>query len=219
MTLLLLFLVGCDDAAPPAVAPAAPPVAPPAATPTSPPPLTPDSSGEPETRWELDAPGGGGGAPLGADFFIGPDVVGATTFVGEVGGAVGFSLALTRPSNAVACTVPFPVAPKMKGRGRVRVRSVQPGPGPYQGFTAEVRNYDPKGVLVPGPGSQYIPLQVWREPADWVEFDTAFTPPDHTTNAKICLRFVDATGEVDVDWLGVAGVSAGAVVAEGTEGR
>lgn len=215
MTLLLLLLA-CGGNAP---TPPAAPVAPPVATPTPPAPVVAPTGDLPETRWELDAPGGGGGAPVGADFYIGAEMVGSSTYVGELGGAVGFTLTVTRPSNAVACSQPFPVVPKMVGRGRVRVRDVQPGPGPYQGFTAEVRNYDTKGVLVPGPGSQYVSLQVWRERSDWVEFGVPFTPPEHTDNAKICLRFVDATGEADVDWLGVSGVALGPAVAEGTDAR
>lgn len=165
------------------------------------------------TRWELDQPGGENGAPLGASFLVPPGTPGAETFAGDLGGASGYRLAVRQPSNAVVCTEPFPVGGKMLGRGRVRLTEAQAGGGAYSGFTAEVRSYDAAGALVSPSSSQFIPLQVWKAPGAWAEFEAPFTAPERAATARLCTRFVESTGVAEVDWLGVAG--AGDAVAEG----
>lgn len=167
------------------------------------------------TRWELDGPGGGGGAPQGATFYIPPGTPGVRTHVGDIDGAKGFSLEVDAAANALACSDPFPITGKALGQGRVRVRAIQAGSGPYQGFTAEVRSYDPSGGLVPGTSSQYLPLKVFKATGDWSDFSAPFTPPPGAATGKVCVRFVESTGAVDVDWLGVAPVGVDAVVEGG----
>lgn len=158
-----------------------------------------------EKRWDLDQPGGTAGAPAGAAFFLAPGTEGATTKVGDLGGASGFNLTVTKPGNALACTEPFPAAGKMEAKGRARVKEIAAGGGAYSGFTAEIRSYDATGGLVPAPGSQYIPLNVWKQPGDWQEFQVGFTAPPGAVTGKVCVRFVESTGSADVDWLAVAG--------------
>lgn len=174
---------------------------------------TPMSATAGGTRWELDQPGGENGAPLGASFLVPPGTPGAETFAGDLGGARGYRLAVRKPSNALVCTEPFPVAGTMRGRGRVRLTEAQAGGGAYSGFTAEVRSYDAAGALVSPPGSQFIPLQVWKVPGAWAEFEVPFTAPERAATARLCTRFVESTGVAEVDWLGVAGAED--AVAEG----
>lgn len=167
-----------------------------------------------QIRWDLDGPGGENGAPSGAAFYVPPGVDGVKATAGDVGGATGFALTVDKPANALACSVAFPATGKMEASGRVKVTKVQAGGGQYAGFTAEVRSYDAGGALVPGPGSQYIPLNVWKAAGDWSEFQVGFTTPAGATTAKICTRFVDSTGAASVDWLAVSGSAPAPAVAE-----
>lgn len=161
------------------------------------------SGGAEEVRYDLDLPGGGAGAPMGAEFFLPPGTAGVRTNVGDVGGAKGFALEVDSPANALVCTKPYATGGKVTARGRVRVRAVDAKGGPYQGFTAEVRSYGAGGALVPGVGSQYTPLRVWKEAVDWEEWEVAYSAPPGAATDKVCFRFVEATGKADVDWVAV----------------
>lgn len=162
-------------------------------------------------RFDLDAPGGGSGAPTGADFFVPPGTPGVETKVGDVDGGTGFSLTVTQPGNALACTSPFPTKAKMVAKGRVRVRDVKSDGRPWTGFAAEVRTYDAAGALVSPAGTQFVPLRTWKAAGDWAEFTQPFEPPAAAANGKVCLRFPESTGAADVDWIEVAEVVGDAV--------
>jgi hypothetical protein len=164
-------------------------------------------------RFDLDAAGGGNGAPQGADFFVPPGTPGVETKVGDLGdGAMGFSLTATQPGNALACTQPFPTKAKMVAKGRVRVRDVKTDGRPWTGFSAEVRTYDAAGALVSPPTMQFVPLRTWKAAGDWAEFTQPFEPPNGAANGKVCVRFPESTGAADVDWFEVAEVVDDAVV-------
>lgn len=170
----------------------------------------------PTTRFELDQPGGGSGAPMGADFFIPPGIAGVSTRVGplENSTASGFAFTVSQPGNALACSQAFPVTGggTMWAQGSVRVREVSSDPRAFAGFTAEVRSYDGAGALVSPPGSQFTSIQVWKAPTpDFAPFGKEFTVPDKAATAKICLRYAETTGAADVDWLGITVQGAPAV--------
>ena len=180
----------------------------------------------PTTRFDLDEAGGGGGAPKGADFFIPAGIAGVSTRVGalENSTATGFSMTVSQSGNALACSSLFPVSggSKVWAQGSVRVKDLKSDARQFAGFTAEVRSYDAANALVSPPGSPFLTVQVWKAPsADFAPFGKEFTAPEKATNAKICLRFAESTGSVDVDWLGVTTESAptvadGAPVPDGT---
>lgn len=171
----------------------------------------------PTTRFELDQPGGGSGAPMGADFYIPPGIAGVSTRVGalENSAASGFAFTVSQPGNALACSQAFPVTAggSMWAQGNVRVRDISADPRPFAGFTAEVRSYDATNALVSPPGSQFTSIQVWKAPTpDFAAFGKEFTVPAKAATAKICLRFAETTGAADVDWLGITVQGAPAVV-------
>jgi hypothetical protein len=175
---------------------------------------------EPTTRFELDEAGGGGGAPKGADFFIPAGIAGVSTRIGalENSAATGFTLTVSQPGNALACSSLFPVSAASKGwaQGSVRVRDVKSDARPFTGLTAEVRSYDAANALVSPPGSPFVTVQVWKSSSpDFAKFGKEFTVPDKATTAKLCLRFAESTGSADVDWLGVTTESA-PTVADGS---
>lgn len=153
-------------------------------------------------RWDLDQPGGGAGAPAGADFFV-PQGAGAKTKIGDLGGGTGFALELDQAGNALACTQSFALTGKMQARGRVRARDVKSDARAWTGFVVELRAYDAGGTLVPAATMQYMPLSTVKAPGDWAEFAQPFVPPAGAANGKLCARFAEATGKADVDWLAV----------------
>ena len=168
---------------------------------------------EPTTRFDLDEAGGGGGAPKGADFFIPAGIAGVSTRVGalENSTATGFTLIVSSPGNALACSSLFPVTAgsKVWAQGSVRVRDVKSDARQFAGFTAEVRSYDAANALVSPPGSPFVTVQVWKSSsADFATFGKEFAVPDKASSAKLCLRFAESTGSADVDWLGVTTESA-----------
>ena len=117
------------------------------------------------------------------------------------------------PANALVCTKPYATGGKVSARGRLRARAVDAKGGAYQGFTAEVRSYGADGALVPGVGSQYTPLRVWKAAGDWEEWEVAYTAPPNAATDKVCFRFVEATGKADVDWVAVLAAPAAAPLA------
>ena len=173
----------------------------------------------PTKRFELDEPGGGAGAPVGADFYIPKDAVGVTARAGAIDGthASGFTFEVTQPGDALVCSSPFPVAGggTMWAQGSARVRAVGADGRAFTGFSAEVRAYDAKDQVVAGPHGAFLPVRVWKAPTVGVAGDPELSPfgkevvvPAGAVNAKICLRFAEATGAADVDWLGVTQAAA-----------
>jgi hypothetical protein len=178
---------------------------------------------EPTTRFDLDEAGGGGGAPKGADFFIPAGIAGVSTRVGalENSAATGFTLTVSSPGNALACSSLFPVTAgsKVWAQGNVRVRDVKSDARQFAGFTAEVRSYDAANALVSPAGSPFVTVQVWKSSsADFAKFGKEFTVPDKAATSKLCLRFAESTGSADIDWLGVTTESA-PTVADGANGN
>ncbi|MSP55673.1 MAG: hypothetical protein EXR69_08745 [Myxococcales bacterium] len=168
----------------------------------------------PTKRFDLDEPGGGSGAPAGADFFIAKGTAGVTTHVGEIDGthAAGFSLDVSQPGDALVCSHAFDVVggATVWPQGGLRVRSVTADTRAFTGLSAEVRAYDQENVLVSPAEGAFVPLQVWKFPTpgpsgtpELGRFGKEITVPTGAVTAKICLRFAEATGGVDVDWLGV----------------
>lgn len=150
-------------------------------------------------RWELDTPGPSG-VPEGFDFMLPPGTRGAS-LVTEAG-AIRFET--TAVSNALACSQPFSVAPGMLFRGRYRLRDLQTDARSWTGFVAEVRTYDMIGGLASPAGLPFSVLQTWKAPTpDWAEFESAFAPPTGAVTGKLCFRFVESTGAVDLDWVAV----------------
>lgn len=168
----------------------------------------------PTKRFDLDEPGGGSGAPAGADFFVAKGAVGVTTHVGAIDGthASGFSFDVSQPSDALVCSHAFDVVggENVWPQGSLRVRSVSADTRAFTGLSAEVRAYDAKDVVVSPADGPFVPLQVWKFPTpgpagtpELGPFGKEITVPTGAVTAKICLRFAEATGGVDVDWLGV----------------
>ncbi|MES2641961.1 MAG: hypothetical protein V4850_20900 [Myxococcota bacterium] len=150
-------------------------------------------------RWDLDTPGPSG-APEGFDFMVPPGTRGASIVTDD--GAIHFET--TAASNALACSQPFSVAPGMLFRGRYRLRALETDTRAWTGFVAEVRTYDMIGGLASPGGVPFTVLQTWKAPtADWAEFESAFAPPTGAVTGKLCFRFVESTGAVDLDWAAV----------------
>jgi hypothetical protein len=163
-------------------------------------------------RWDLDQPGGSRGAPLGFEFLIPPGTTGVTldTDLGaDEGDARGAHIRVTTKGNAVICSEGFAAASGMVGRARVKVREVESDARPWTGFVVEVRTYDLVGGLVSPGGGPFTLLRALKEPADWQDVAVAFAPPAEATTAKLCLRFVEATGDALVDWAAVGGAEGG----------
>ena len=154
----------------------------------------------PVTRWELDAPGGTGGAPMGFEFLIPPGTQGTTAKAGPVDGGAGFTFAVSQAANSLACSQPVPVNGPMRTGARVRVTDIKADGRAWTGFTAEVRTYDGAGALVSPAGSQFITVATLKNTGDWQEIAKSFTAPTGAATAKLCFRFVESTGSAEVDW-------------------
>lgn len=154
-------------------------------------------------RWDLDE-AGPIGAPPGTTFVLPAEAAASSLRVDALeGGATGVRIEVPSPGNALLCTEPFAAAPTLRARARVRTAAVA-GPGKAgTGFVAEARCFDPSGTLAPGPVGPYLRLGEWTEPTAWVELDAEIQPPPTAATAKLCFRFVDATGVAEVDWIEV----------------
>lgn len=150
-------------------------------------------------RWELDE-AGPSGAPEGFEFSVPPGTRGASLTTADK--SVRFET--TAASNALACTQPFSVAPGMRFTGRYRIRELTTDARDWTGFVAEVRSYDMIGGLASPQGVPFTVLQTWKAPTgDWAEFESPFAPPKGAATGKLCFRFVESTGKVDIDWAAV----------------
>jgi hypothetical protein len=157
-----------------------------------------------EKRWELDATGGGNGAPVGFDFILPPTAPGVKATAGDVGGgAKGFRLEVTQAGNALACSEKFPVAGTQVLRARVKIEQVKADARAWTGFVTEVRTWDAAGALVSPPGAQYTTLDTARTAGDWREIEVSFAAPARAVEGRACVRFVESTGNAAVDWMAV----------------
>lgn len=154
----------------------------------------------PVTRWELDAPGGGGGAPQGFDFLIPPGTPGTSAIAGPVEGGTGFTLSVSQAGNSLACSQLFPVSANNRVRARVRLSDIKTDARLWTGFVAEVRTYDGANALVSPAGTQFTTIGTLKTKGDWVELDKGFAAPSGAASGKVCFRFVESTGNVEVDW-------------------
>ncbi|MDP2308815.1 MAG: hypothetical protein Q8P18_22530 [Pseudomonadota bacterium] len=154
----------------------------------------------PVTRWELDLPGGGGGAPEGFDFLIPPGTPGTSAVAGPVAGGTGFTFNVSQASNSLACSQLFPVSANNRARARVRLSDIKTDARAWTGFVAEVRTYDGANALVSPSGSQFTTIGTLKTSGDWVELDKGFAAPPGAASGKLCFRFVESTGSVEVDW-------------------
>ena len=159
-----------------------------------------DAAKGPVTRFDLDAPGGGSGAPAGFDFLVPPGTTGTTLAAGPVDGGAGFTFAVAAKANTLACSQPFPVSGTMRAATRVRVTDITTDSRAWTGFTAEIRSYDAAGALVSPEGSQFLTLGVLRSKGAWQELGKPFAALPNAATAKLCLRFVESTGAAEVDW-------------------
>lgn len=157
----------------------------------------------PAKRWELDAPGGANGAPLGFEFILPPTAQGVANRIGDVGGATGIHTEVATAGNSVVCSEAFPVAGSQIGEGRVKVSALTTDTRTWTGFVSEVRTYNAGGALISPPGTSYTSLDVVKAPGDWHEFATPFSAPAGATLGRLCFRFVESTGAADIDWAGV----------------
>lgn len=156
-------------------------------------------------RWTLDEPGGAHGAPAGFDFILPPQ--GASTTIGDLGGATGFRLQTTiEASKAAACSLDFVPTPRMAAYGRVRVVDVTRQDKGGAGFATEIRAWAASGELVSPSTGKYVRLHTAQAPGSWVEFKKVFETPAGAVKARICTRFADAMGTGEVDWLAVVPV-------------
>jgi hypothetical protein len=149
--------------------------------------------------WDLDEVGPAG-SPEGFDFLIPPGTQGVALTARD--GGIRFEV--TKAGNAVTCSQPFSVAPGMLFRGRMRLRELGTDARTWTGFVAEVRSFDMIGGLASPAGMPFTTLQTWKATTgDWVEFENAYAPPRGAVTGKLCFRFVESTGEADLDWVAV----------------
>ena len=89
-------------------------------------------------------------------------------------------------------------------RGRYRIRELETDAREWTGFVAEVRTYDMVGGLASPAGMPFSTLKTWKAADDaWADFESAFAPPKGAVTGKLCFRFVESTGKVDLDWAAV----------------
>ncbi len=158
-----------------------------------------------EVRLELDAPGGGAGAPQGFDFVI-PDPTGVTLTAADLGdGAKGIHFAVSQAGNAAACSQFLPLGPRGVARGRVKLSDIQTDGRDWTGFVAEVRAFNSAGGLVAAGTTPYTTVYTGKSVAEWKDFQFPFSTPGGAVSGKLCLRFVESTGTADVDWVAVSG--------------
>lgn len=160
-----------------------------------------DAPTGPVTRWELDTPGGGNGAPEGFDFLIPPGAPGMSAVAGPVAGGTGFTFQVAQAGNGLACSQPFPVSPNNRVRARVRLTDLKSDARAWTGFVAEVRAYDSANALVSPTTSQFTTIGTLKTAGDWVELDKSFPSPLGAATGKVCFRFVESTGTAEVDWV------------------
>jgi hypothetical protein len=179
----------------PDAAPAAPaPVVAEAATPAL---VTPPS------RWDLDQPGPTG-APEGTSFVLPAEAAGSSLRVDTLdGGATGVRIDVPMPGNALLCTVALDAAHARHASARVRASRVDGAAKPWSGLVAEVRYFDATGTRVGAASGPYANLQAWNTASGWTTMEQDFAPAAAATTAKLCFRFVDATGSAEVDWLAI----------------
>ncbi|MEN9786474.1 MAG: hypothetical protein RLZZ299_1738 [Pseudomonadota bacterium] len=149
--------------------------------------------------YELDEPGGAGGAPQGMVFVLPPDADAAVQ-AGDLGdGARGARLAVRRHSDALLCTTAVPMGGVAMVKARLRVPAVEAGARPWTGMNVEVRARDDSGTLVSAPDAPYALLRNVRSPGDWTDVTQRLFLPSGTTQGELCFRFVLATGVVEID--------------------
>ena len=212
---LWLLLLACsggptnppEPTVPTEPAPAAPP---PAATAAAPAP----TAATPPTVLELDAAGGGGGAPAGLNFIL-PAGVDAEAVAGPLSdGSKGFRLTARSPGDALVCTSALDAAGQVGVKLRMAVKDLKAGAQNWNGLTIELRPRDAAGALVSPPGSRYLTLQNLRADIDWTEVSGQAALPAGATRTEVCVRFVQSSGSVEVDRLEVSGVGGGGGAAE-----
>ncbi len=180
-------------------------------------PATPTVFPPPTVRVDLDSPGGGSGAPTGADFFLPTNATGVSATAGPIAGtrASGLTLEVTTPGDAMVCSQAFSVVPgaPLWAQGYARVRAVNADATATTGLVAEFRPGDATGKL--GSAATALPLRVWKAAtlgpdgaARLGPFGAEVTAPADSATGRVCLRFADATGAVDVDWFGLAEAAA-----------
>ncbi len=152
-------------------------------------------------RWELDAAGGKNGAPEGFEFIVpGP---GAEPKLAEEGGARGISFVVSEKGNAIVCSENYPVAGPQVAKARFKLSALQTDARPFTGFVAEVRAYDPAGGLKSAGATPYVTLATEKVQGDWKEIAVPFVTPPGAVTARSCFRFVESTGNVFIDWVGL----------------
>jgi len=158
-----------------------------------------------EVRLELDALGGGAGAPQGFDFVI-PDPNGVKLTAADLGdGAKGIHFEVTTAGNAAACSQFMPLGPRGVARGRVKVSDIKTDARTWTGFVAEVRAFNSAGGLVAAGSTPYTTVFTGKTKGDWQDFQFPFSTPGGAVSGKLCLRFVESTGTADVDWVSLSG--------------
>lgn len=196
MTLLLL-LAGCGSDADRSRLPAIP----------DPPevPLLPEEAPKGESRaFELNFGGGGAGAPYGMNLFVPPGMVGSVVTGPLTDGAKGATFSVPQKGDTVLCTSPVRIQGPFRFTARLRVAELVAAGDGWSGVDLELRARDDQNALVSPPdGTRFQRIAHWSGAGDWEDVDEEITPPAGAVKGELCLRFVTATGTVEVDRLQV----------------
>lgn len=151
--------------------------------------------------FELDYGGGGSGAPFGTNLFVPPGAAGSIAIVPWEGGGKGARFTVPEKGDSVFCTVPVRLLGPVVVGGRTRVTDLTLGADAWSGVDIELRARDEHGTVVSPPGSRFFTLRHERAPSDWESWSVPVTPPEGAAKAEVCVRFLGATGTMEVDRL------------------
>lgn len=176
------------------------------------PPVVPPLDEVPVTgesrAFELEYGGGGSGAPFGTNLFVPPGASGSVAIVAFEGGPAGgggkgarFTVPVA--GDSVFCTVSVRILGPVVVSGRSRVTELALGPEAWSGVDVELRARDENGAVVAAPGARFTTLSHARAASDWEDWSVPYTPPAGAVKGEVCVRFLGATGTIEVDRLQV----------------
>lgn len=146
-------------------------------------------------RFDLDLPGGGAGAPFGANLFVPPGAQGSVRVGPLSDGSRGAELSVPAAFDTVLCTSPVAAAGALEVTARLRVAELV-APAVVE---LELRPRDATGGLVSPPESRFVRLSSWSAAGEWGEWSGRAALPEGAVKAELCLRLVGGAGRVELD--------------------
>lgn len=138
------------------------------------------------------------------NLFVPPGMVGSVVTGPLSDGAKGATFAVQEKGDTVLCTSPLRTVGPFRLTARLRVAELAAAGGGYTGVDLELRARDEQNALVPAPdGTRFLRIAHWSAAGDWDEVDEQVEPPAGAVKGELCLRYVGATGVLELDRLQV----------------